>query len=256
MRTVILHYHLFKNAGTSVDAILQKNFPGRWLTAEFSGQDNRAAVGDWIRDNPDASAFSSHTAQFPLPEIDGVEIFPIVFLRHPLDRIRSAYAFERQQISEGYGARLAKTTDLAGYIRTRLGNHHDRQCRNFQTSRLSRLVPGPINAELDRSLEALGQLPFVGIVEEFGQSIGLLETLLKPCFPEFRSVSTRKNVNSEENSALADRTAMLRTDLGPDLFRELLEANLKDICLHHAGLECLPLRSGLPVDQGSAPSPV
>ncbi len=59
-RTIILHYHLFKNAGTSVDAILQRNFPGRWVTREFpiAGENNTALVEDWIRETPDAIAYS------------------------------------------------------------------------------------------------------------------------------------------------------------------------------------------------------
>jgi hypothetical protein len=34
-RNVILHFHLFKNAGTSLDALLKENFPTQWLTKEF-----------------------------------------------------------------------------------------------------------------------------------------------------------------------------------------------------------------------------
>ena len=48
MRTVILHYHLFKNAGTSVDRLLQRNFPDAWATREFSGRNNTAQVIEWI----------------------------------------------------------------------------------------------------------------------------------------------------------------------------------------------------------------
>ncbi len=151
MKSIILHYHYFKNAGTSVDAVLQQNFPGQWLTAEFDGMENHIAVADWICAHPEAAAFSSHTAQFPLPEIADLRIVPIVFLRHPLDRIRSAYAFEKKQVSDNYGAKLAKQTDFSGYIRTRLDNPHDLQCRNFQTFRLARAVPGPRSSELDRA---------------------------------------------------------------------------------------------------------
>jgi len=39
-RVKILHYHLFKNAGTSVDAILQSNFPGAWQDREITGNEN------------------------------------------------------------------------------------------------------------------------------------------------------------------------------------------------------------------------
>ena len=41
MKTVILHYHLFKNAGTSLDAAFKENFSeesGEWVTKEFPAQ--------------------------------------------------------------------------------------------------------------------------------------------------------------------------------------------------------------------------
>ena len=230
MRSVVLHYHLFKNAGNSVDAILKRNFPGRWLTAGF---ENPVAVADWICGHPEALAFSLHPAWFPLPEIADVHIHPIVFLRHPLDRIRSAYAFEQNQPSDSYGANLAKQTDLAGYIRTRLARPQDPQCRNFQTSRLARAVPGPEeSADLDRALTALHRLPFVGIVESFEQSMARLEALLQPSFPGFKSFAVRKNVTTPSGLSLDDRLTDLRAEIGGDLFDELRDANLEDICLH------------------------
>ena len=36
------------------------------------------------------AAISSHTLMMPAPRIAGVEILPIIFLRHPLDRLKSA----------------------------------------------------------------------------------------------------------------------------------------------------------------------
>ena len=97
MRTVVLHYHLFKNAGTSVDRILQDNFANTWVTEEFpaSGGNNTDRVEAWIADTPDAVAFSSHTMMGPLPAVPGVRVIPVMLLRDPVARIRSAYRFER-----------------------------------------------------------------------------------------------------------------------------------------------------------------
>ena len=35
-RTIILHYHLFKNAGTSIDSILKDGFPGLQIMTQFA----------------------------------------------------------------------------------------------------------------------------------------------------------------------------------------------------------------------------
>ena len=109
-RTVILHYHLFKNAGTSVDQILRRNFGDRWVTREFStaGADNSAEVADWIRANPHAVAFSTHTALGPPPLIEGVNLITVMLLRDPVARIRSVYRFERKQDADTWGTELAK----------------------------------------------------------------------------------------------------------------------------------------------------
>lgn len=192
MRTIILHYHLFKNAGTSLDAILKQNFPDRWVTQEFPGQNNTAQVIDWIQDSPDAVAFSSHTMMGPLPRIGGVNIVSVMLLRDPIARIRSAYKFERQQENDNFGATLAKHTDLEGYVRVRLSMPHDRQCRNFQTWRLASLVPGP-EPELERAIAALEQLSVVGQVDAFDDTVANLKDALSDSYPAFEASSVHAN---------------------------------------------------------------
>lgn len=234
MRPVIVHYHYFKNAGTSVDAVLSQNFDDNWVTTEFEGMNNHEAVGNWIRRHPDAQAFSSHTAQFPLPVVEGVTVLPVVFLRHPLDRLLSAYSFERKQVSDSFGAKLAKSTDFAGYVRTRLDTPNDNQCRNFQTFRLAKFIPGPKVSEMDRALDTLMRLPFIGIVEDFAGSAIRMEAWLRPYFPAFKAFSARKNVSASEGMSMNERLEKMRREVGEALYAELLDANLKDMCLHYA----------------------
>ena len=85
-RTVILHYHFFKNAGSSLDKILQKNFNSKFLTKEFPNTKNindiTEEVCNWIKENPDNIVFSTHSS-FPLPVTDNVNIISICFLRDP-----------------------------------------------------------------------------------------------------------------------------------------------------------------------------
>lgn len=186
-RTVILHYHLFKNAGTSVDRLLKDNFAERWVTREFpaNGGNNSALVADWITSNPEAVAFSSHTMLGPLPVLDGVEIISVIFLRDPIARIISAYTFERHQAVDTLETKLAKEHDLEGYLRARLAIPGDRQCRNFQTNRLASFVPGP-EVELERATKALKLLTIVGRVESFDASIAAFAAVIKPHWPAFQ----------------------------------------------------------------------
>lgn len=201
-RHVVLHYHLFKNAGTSVDRVLKANFSDRWVTREFSmaGGNNTEQVEDWIRETPDAVAYSTHTAVGPLPNVAGVEVIPLVMLRDPIARICSAYRFERHQDADTLGANLAKEHDFAGYVRARLERKNDRQCRDFHVSRLATMRPGPED-EMDRAIEALDLLMqegVVGLVDDFAGTIERLQWRLRPSFPYFKADSVRANTSSSD----------------------------------------------------------
>ena len=193
-RTIILHYHLFKNAGTSVDAILKRNFGDKWVTREFPamGENNTALVEEWILETPDAIAYSSHTMMGPIPEVEGVRVISFMLLRDPIERIKSAYRFERTQQADTWGAKLAKEHDFEGYVRARLARTGDRQCRNFQTYRLASLIPGN-EAELDRAREALRKITVARNVRFFNKAIRKLEVEIRKAHPGFNSDSVVLN---------------------------------------------------------------
>jgi hypothetical protein len=220
-RTIILHYHLFKNAGTSVDTILKRNFGDRWVTREFPPMDgnNTASVADWITETPEAVAYSSHTMMGPIPQVDGVRVITFLLLRDPIERIKSAYRFERSQAADTWGARLAKQYDFAGYVRARLAQPGDRQCRNFQTHRLASLMPGP-GTELARAELALDALSVVGQVETFDRAIADLAAAVAQAFPDFTSETVTKNQSQTPAEIEVS-----------DISDTLVEANLSDLSL-------------------------
>jgi len=226
MRHIILHNHLFKNAGTSVEHILQQNFQDRWLSREFpmAGQDNTDLVAQWITDNPRAVAFSSHTMIGPLPKIDDAVIIPLMLLRDPIDRIASAYRFERIQQADTQGARLAKAHGFAGYVHARLSVKGDRQCRNFQTSRLAALTPDAQGSELERACIAIQQIihqGVLGFVPEFDRAMRRLNALVVPLHPSFRWQSVTANAAGRNTSET----------VSPDMRQLLQEANQDDLSL-------------------------
>jgi len=219
-RTIILHYHLFKNAGTSIDSILQNNFGDQWITKEFKNLNNNTAeVTNWILDNPEAIAFSSHTMNGPVPKIDGVKIISIAMLRNPIKRIISAYKFERMQNSETWGAQLAKQLSFEDYCVTRLQEEGDTQCRNFQTARLSTLRPGS-QPKVQRAIEALNDLSVVGIVEDFNNSLRAIACKILEDFPCY-----------EYEIAHSNKSKLFDFELSPALNQLLKECNKSDIRL-------------------------
>lgn len=235
MRKLIFHYHLFKNAGTSVDALLKANFSGRWVTKEFTNtyDINAEQVALWCQQEQNAVAFSSHTALMPPPKLPGVEIFPIVFIRHPIDRIASAYHFEKKIKSDKPGSLLAKSTTLAGYIDAHLANQAINQCRNFQSHRLSLWFHGVNKDETELALHTVATLPFIGLVEAFDESIQRLANWLSPHFPEFQAIAVAKNVG-RESATLEQKLTAIRAEIGEARYQQLLEANAGDMAVYQA----------------------
>jgi hypothetical protein len=231
MRKVVFHYHLFKNAGTSIDEMLKANFGEHWVTREFPAAHgiNQAQVMEWVRSEADAVAFSSHTALLPGPRAKGLQVFPILFVRHPIDRIASAYAFERKQGGDGFGAVLARNTTLAGYIEVRLSLPHDRQCRNFHCARLAQMFRADDGSERERAMRAVDAMPFVGMVEEYEESIRRLTQWLKPHFPQLTALVAARNVTRDLEVSLSERLAEVEAELGEEAFKATVAANSDDL---------------------------
>ena len=237
-KIIIAHYHLFKNAGTSVDTILKQNFGSAWQEIEFKKipqKSNYRLVEDWLNRHREISAFSSHTAMFPLPTVVNTTFIPIVFLRHPIDRLWSVYKFERQHKKVlNHSIKIAQKYDFAGYLNYHLDRRGDRSCRNFQTYRFSFLDNGLNLSELERALNGLNSLPIVGIVAEFDRSMQYYAEAIAKHYPSFKAKSVRKNTTSHQNLALAEKLDTIKTSLDTRTYQRLLDANQDDLDLYEA----------------------
>ncbi|PSB10432.1 hypothetical protein C7B62_09335 [Pleurocapsa sp. CCALA 161] len=243
---IVAHYHLFKNAGTSVDVILKQNFGSAWSKIEFpkiNQQSNSHLVQNWL-EQQNISAFSSHTALFPLPSLDNTLVLPIVFLRHPLIRLWSVYNFERKhrQVLNA-SIKLAQSKDFAGYLNYQLDQPLNRSCRNFQNYRFSWLNSQPNKTELERALDGLDWLPIVGIVAEFDLSMELYRQAIAKYYPLFQFQSVHKNITSERNLSQDEKLDLIRTNLDHNTYQRLLDANQDDLQLYSAAKNKLSLLS-------------
>jgi hypothetical protein len=242
LRTVIVHYHIFKNAGSTFDSMLEATFGERW--ANFDKPQAAAVItpgemAEFIVSHPNHAAVSSHHAVLPLPEIPGVNILPAIFLRHPLDRARSVYDFERRQGIEAgpvsKGAEQAAKLSFAEYLRWRLDATVNGVVANFQTVRL---IHDPrFNrhklTEQDYQLAwcRLRNLPFVGLVEDFDTSVNRFSMLAKSKLVDFASEYVSHN-QSQRESSLVRRLKKMRLELGELMWNELVERNEMDIRIY------------------------
>ncbi len=233
LRRVVAHYHLFKNAGTSVDEALKQVFGARWVNVEAERGHHLPAeeFQRTIESRHEPVVFSSHTASLPVPSIAKTAVLPILFLRHPIDRVASVYKFERRQFPvRTRGAAMAKLLGFRRYVKWRID--YDSTIAGFQVERLSAGSTRP--GTVDGALEVLEQLPFVGVVEHYDASLRALEAHLQQAFPDATLEAVHENVTKGRASRLEDRLEKTRAELGNALYEELVARNRGDFALHEA----------------------
>jgi hypothetical protein len=210
VRSIIIHYHIYKNAGTSVDSLLAASFAGR--TGSIEGLHPWSVLGPedilkYVLEN-EFKALSTHSARKPLLAHPELSIFPIFFLRHPLVRISSVYEFERRAEFDTPGTVMARKVSFAEYVRWRLEDGVSPIMRNFHTLFLSDAqltVPDPRCARADithfaQAKQILESVQYFGIVEEFEKSVLMMQKWLEPYFPEIKLYPSRY-----ENRSLTTR---------------------------------------------------
>ena len=236
-RPIIVHFHFFKNAGTSVEMILHDNFRDafvRYDPGEATDTLPANALLPVLEENESIRAISSHTVCYPPPRRAGWSFFPIIFLRHPLDRILSMYNYEKGQDEDTPGTLLAKMHGLAGYIKGRLKAPGERTIRNYQTWMLGQRrapVDDP-DGQLEAAVHAVQKLPVVGVVEEFETSIRQFNDWLAPHFPGLEMVAAHHNRSRKPGTTLGERIQRIREAIGDSLFRRIERNNKLDLELY------------------------
>jgi hypothetical protein len=242
-RPVLIHYHIFKNAGMSVDAALESSFGPRW--AVFEGQhahDIQAAdrLRAFLLARPDVEAVSSHLARPPLP---WESCLPIVFLRHPILRAQSVYEFTRRDASQPFHAE-ARDNELAGYVRWALdGGRGGVVIRDYQVVHLSDAsfrAPDILDAratigDLAEACDLLTRWGLVGIVESYAESARLYQSAYAGRLPQLRFAVNWRNRTIAHEAPPEERVESIRAQLGQALFDELLGNNALDLKLYEHG---------------------
>lgn len=238
-RAVIAHIHLFKNAGTSVERVLQHNHGDRWLSYDGDppGKNLQVAeVLDVLRQHPQVLSLSSHQLRPPLAPTPGFALVPIVFLRHPIDRIRSAWSFERRQGPVSPSARVAASSTPAEWIDFHRGRGSV-QVLNFHVRGLSLLRnenggprnTEPIAAHRASANEFMAALPSFGLVERFTDSWTLLGPSIRAHFPDFEVIEARANVTKDSADDIEGRLGDYAELIGQAEYDRLIEENAEDL---------------------------
>jgi hypothetical protein len=234
MRFVLLHYHFLKNAGSTIENILDHNFGERFArvdTPERSGHFTNAALLEFLEGRPEVAAVSSHQIRHPLPEARGYLFFDLCFLRDPIDRIRSMYDYFRQKPAAGDPlSDLANRSDLGEFI-TCLVERFREEVTNVQVALLAHGGVDehpPDQQDFKAALERVLDTAFLGVVDRFNQSLIAGRHWLDPVFPALDCTYAAANVSGGMEGSVAARRRKLRDACGRRVYRELVKLNALD----------------------------
>lgn len=238
-RTIIAHGHIFKNAGTTFDWTLEKNFKQGFIDHRDNGQMRRggsSCLANILEAHPGLKAIASHHLYrwMPLPESPHVTVIPCFFLRHPIDRVRSVYTFERHQKSDTPGAIHAKKLSFQDYVAWRLNHKGGGVVMNYQIRYCSGRKGFPIDDALIASTaNFLSTVALTGVVDRYDESMVYFEEILREHFPQIDLSYVRQNVGKGGLSTLTmeDKAAAVLEELGTEAMA-LEESNGADLELY------------------------
>ena len=251
MRHVILHGHIFKNAGTTLDWSLQKNFGKHFLDHrqdQLMRTQGSAHLQELLTTERELCALSSHHMTGDLPDMPDIRFIRICLLRHPIERIRSVYNFERTQRGLTPGAKAAQSKSFRDYVEWRMLPSVAHTIRNYQTLYLA----GSHGLANDRdmalqyfpqALETVGGDSLIGLVERYDETMVVLEDALKGSFPQLDLSYVAQNVSKSKSrkDATRDTVAQSLEDLG-DLQRAVIDNNSFDLALYQTVTQRLESR--------------
>ncbi len=234
-RPVCVHFHIFKNAGTTLDGALRREFGLGWC--EFDGPRPNYVLQTeelraFVETRPALQAVSSHQVRFPLPDIYDVRWRPLLLVRHPLDRALSAYSFHRRARTCSAASLQAKRSDLRGYLRWAMERGAVNLVCNFQTAFFSTAAGAGQAPGLAAAVARLRAAALAGTVERFGETLTCGERELRQDFPRLDLSCVSRNVTGARRARLDERLQELRERAGADVFAELERRNDLDFALH------------------------
>lgn len=246
MRTVLIHYHIYKNSGTSFEQVLDASFGA--AHERFDGPYpfftiNQDQLIQIIQRRSNVIAFSSHQVLLPQPTDIDCRIIAATFLRHPILRLGSIYRFKRGADDGTLTAQLATTHDFAGWIeasfqnRTELTLVSNPQTRYFAgvygRQAEVQVEPGRLTYDQATARRNLVNVELLGRTEHFESDLVRFTRIasrfgLRLVTPEV----THYNSTEVTSDPASERAECLLSSLPDSLRDKLLAANAQDFELY------------------------
>ena len=245
-RRVILHYHIFKNAGTTLTSILQQNFRAAFASFDRDGHNSVISNDEllqYLQAHPEVIAISSHHLRLPKPVDERFQFYDIVLVRHPIARLWSTYTFyRRMDTGQDPLAAAAKARNAHDFFQLLINQYPEHAC-NAQVNLIANGGDRiPTAADLPRATEIIRQASALGVAERFEESAVLAEHCLHLVFDRLDFSYVSQNVTDGRPKTLEEQLAQFEQKCGTDMLNELQVRNQLDIALFSAANEELGRR--------------
>ncbi len=237
-KTILIHHHIFKNAGTSFNHALKKYFQNSFF--EYDLPNSHLVTNEhltrFILEHPQALAISSHHACLTIPQGINYRTISSILIRQPLARIQSVYNFEHKQQANTPGAIKAKELPFREYVLWRLEKTPNMFC-NYQTHYCSRTQQSDVNkrpneASLEIAIKNLKNCALVGTVENYNQFLKISNDKMRQFYPNIKLDYIFLNSTTPIAKKIEQTKDNLVRELGQDLVGELEARNYLDYQLY------------------------
>jgi hypothetical protein len=236
VRRIVLHFHIFKNAGTTVADWLGRSFGERFVPFEETSDRNSylGAVDllTFLQRNEQIAAITSHHLRYPLPVAQEFTFFDLCFLRDPIDRLRSIYTFFRNgPLTDDPIAILAHECELGEFLRSLI----DQFPHFVNNPHVTLLGMGgaytrpPGDGDLAKATAVLLNMSFPGVVDLFDESVRAGLYFWRTAFPGLTPDLTPSNVTLGLQGNLQERVRSIEQACGRRVFQQLMDLNALDL---------------------------
>lgn len=239
-RDIIVHTHIFKNAGSSFDSSLGENFAEDFVDHRDDAdivKGKQDYLEKYLNEHTSVKAFSSHSIHFKPQNTESLTLHNVYMLRHPIERIKSVFSFEKKQEPiTTKGAKKAKELSFEEYISWYMQADSPATIRETQTIFLSGDGPAPSQIENKHTLalQTLSNEPnLIGVVDRYDESMVVFEEKLKPFFSTIDLSYIRRNVTDTDLKSSAESKAeKLLSQLSVKTRESVIEHNQYDLELY------------------------
>jgi len=246
MRNVICHYHIYKNSGTSFDTLLTENFGNQHICFDgpfpfFSiDQDELLRI---IERKNEAVAFSSHQIKLPQPPSLGINILPVVFIRHPILRIQSIYKFKKQTFDGTLTSKSAQELNFDEWITHSFSDSQEiTHISNAQTRLLGaayrqrpliRRHKNKMEYDVNQAIRNLRNVELLARTEFFNDDVKRFSNILSQYGIDFNFTKSnpRNTTSDNHHQSISVRLENIKKNISETTYLKLLAANEQDLQL-------------------------